>query len=468
MKMKIDANFPINISSVNEFVRVLLPNETEKDIYAYKEYKEDKIIITVKSEDNSAFIEENNLELFIEDQSLIMFKSCLLKLFKKKYSWGSLMGVRPTKMVRRFFKMGLKKEKIKELLSNMFLVKSYKIQLLLNVIECEERLLNKNATNIYVGIPFCPTKCSYCSFASYEIKSNLGKKFYNPFVETLIDEIKLIGEFSKTTKFKYESIYIGGGTPSILTDNDLIKILKTIWNCIDMSNIKEFTFEAGREDVITCSQLKILKNYGVDRISLNPQTFNEHSLKVLNRQFNRQHFDEIYECAKKLGFIINMDIIIGLPGESVDDILNTLNHLERYDMENLTVHTLARKKGSKIYKNDFINCIEKIEIVEKRIEKLIEKKNMFPYYMYRQKNSFEWGENVGYSVAGYESLFNIEMIEENQQTIGIGGGAISKIIKKDGDYTEQIKRVINPKDPALYIAEMKERHIKKILLFNEG
>ncbi|MGL5088156.1 MAG: coproporphyrinogen III oxidase [Cetobacterium sp.] len=463
--MSIVTNFPLNEKSVEEFVRILLPEAIGKDIKGEVVYSENKILIKVEIDGKNAAIEEENFESLIHDQSIIMLKGAILKAFNKNYSWGSLVGVRPTKMTRRFFQMGFTKERVIKLLNNMYLTSFEKIDLLMRVIETEERLLNKKAMNMYIGIPFCPSKCRYCSFASYEINSSLGR-FYPKFVETLLDEIKLVGELSKEKKFNYESIYIGGGTPSILTANDTERVLKAIHEHIDLSNVKEFTFEAGREDAITREKLEILKKYCVDRVSLNPQTFKEETLKDLNRTFNREHFDEVYRDIKELKFILNMDIILGLPGENVYDILNTLEELKKYDIENLTVHSLAKKKGSILYHENFEESEVERLIVEGAINNLVKEKGMQPYYMYRQKNSLEWGENVGYSILGAESRFNIEMIEENQQTMGLGGGAISKSIHKDTEYNDQIERLVNPKDPALYIAEMRLRHNKKIQFFS--
>ena len=445
----------------------MLPKEVGKDIKGEVSYKENKIVVKVEIDGKEATMEEENFEHIIEDQNLIMLKGGLLKALKKNYPWGSLIGVRPTKMTRRFMQMGFSKERVREFLNNMYLASFEKIDLLMRVIETEEKLLNKNAMNMYIGIPFCPSKCRYCSFASYEINSSLGR-FYPKFVETLLEEIELVGELSKDKEYKYESIYIGGGTPSILTEKDTERVLKAVHTHIDLSNLKEFTFEAGREDAITREKLEILKKYGVDRVSLNPQTFKEKTLKDLNRTFNREHFDEVYKDIKELGFILNMDLILGLPEESIDDILNTLNELKKYEIENLTIHSLAKKKGSTLYRENFEESEVERVIVESAIDKLVKEKGMEPYYMYRQKNSLDWGENVGYCIPGTESRFNIEMIEENQQTMGLGGGAISKAIHKETEYIDQIERLVNPKDPALYIAEMKIRHKKKIEFFSEG
>lgn len=445
----------------------MLPSEVGKDIEGELiQLENNRIRVKVKIDNNEAIMEEENFLDIIDDQGTILLKGGLLKAYNKKYPWGSLIGVRPTKMTRRYMQMGFSKERVIEFLKNTYLVNEEKINLLMDVIETEEKLLNREATNMYIGIPFCPSKCKYCSFASYEIESSLGK-FYPKFVETLLEEIKLIGELSKQKGFKYESIYVGGGTPSTLTAEDTERVLKAVHEEIDLSNLKEFTFEAGREDSITKEKLLVLKKYGVDRVSLNPQTFKESTLSSLNRTFNREHFDEVYGYIKEIGFILNMDIILGLPGEDIDDIFNTLSELEKYDIENLTVHSLAKKKGSPLYRENFEESeVERIK-VENRIHKLVQKKGMKPYYMYRQKNSLDWGENVGYSIPGYESRFNIEMIEENQQTVGLGGGAISKAIRKETECIDQIERLVNPKDPALYIAEMKVRHLKKIELFSK-
>lgn len=462
--MAIETNFPLSVKSVEEFVRILLPEGVEKDIKGEASYIDKKIRIEVEIDGKKGILEEENLEDKIEDQKIIMLKGALLKAYNKHYPWGSLVGVRPTKMTRRFFQMGYSSERVKLLLSNMYLVTPEKIELLMDVIETEEKLLNKKARNMYIGVPFCPSKCRYCSFASYEINSSLGR-FYVGFVETLLEEIELVGKFSKENGYIYESLYVGGGTPTTLNEVDLDRVLKKVHECIDISNLKEFTFEAGREDSITREKLEILKRYGVNRVSLNPQTFNEKTLKDLNRHFNRENFDKIYKDIKELGFILNMDIIIGLPGESIEDIFHTLEELEKYDIENLTVHSLAKKKGSKLYRENFEESEVERVLVEGKIKKLVQKKGMKPYYMYRQKNSLDWGENVGYSIPGFESRFNIEMIEENQETMGLGGEAISKIIKGESEYIDQIERVVNPKDPALYIKEMKIRHEKKMESF---
>ncbi|MGL4688060.1 MAG: radical SAM protein, partial [Fusobacteriaceae bacterium] len=237
---------------------------------------------------------------------------------------------------------------------------------------------------------------------------------------------------------------------------------------IDKSNLKEFTFEAGREDTITDRKLEIAKEYGVDRVSLNPQTFNLEILKKLNRSFNKENFDRCYNKMKELGFIINMDLILGLPDESEKEILCTLETIKDYDIENLTIHSLALKKASVLFKdlNRKVSDLNR-EKVEAKVKEVLKEKKMEAYYLYRQKNSADWGENIGYSKLGFESIFNVEMIEENQSTIGLGGGAITKKIIKVESERDNIIRVINPKEPATYIREMRERFLEKVKLFSE-
>ena len=443
------------------------------------ELLEDRILFNIQREENLIKIKvssENlnkntefsymDLENKIEDQILTMCKISLLKLLNKNYAWGSLMGVRPTKVLRRLLINGCGYEEARKILKDFYLVTDDKINLMETVVKKELELLDKEHINLYLGIPFCPTKCKYCSFASYEIGGGVGR-FYNDFVEALLKEIQIIGDFLKTYNKKVSSIYFGGGTPSTLTEIDLERVLKKLLENIDMSDVKEFTFEAGREDSLNIEKLEIMKKYSVDRISLNPQSFNLETLKRVNRRFNRENFDLIFNEAKKLGFIINMDLIIGLPEETTEEILDTLAQLNAYDIDNLTIHCLAFKRASKLFKeSQERNSIDRA-LIEEHIQEIVKEKKMKPYYMYRQKNIIEWGENIGYSKEGKESIFNIEMIEENQNTMALGGGGISKIVIEERNGIDYIERYVNPKDPALYIRELDKRCKEKIEMFRK-
>ena len=230
----------------------------------------------------------------------------MLKFFGKRYSWGGLMGVRPTKVVRRLLALNYSYDEIRKIMQEFLLVSEEKTELLIEVVKKELEFLDREHINLYIGIPFCPTKCKYCSFASYEIGGGVGR-YYKDFVKTLLKEIEITGEFLREENFKISSIYIGGGTPSTLTEKDLEDVLLAINTHIDMSDVREFTFEAGREDTLTDKKLELAKKYGVDRISLNPQTFKVETLKKVNRNFNRENFEKYHKKAKELGFIVNMD-----------------------------------------------------------------------------------------------------------------------------------------------------------------
>ncbi|WP_319204273.1 coproporphyrinogen III oxidase [uncultured Ilyobacter sp.] len=464
--MILDTDFDITENSMDEFLRILVPEARGRDIKIRTIEEGENISLLVETNGvKKKFTYKNHIER-IDDQKIVMAKTSLLDIYDKDYPWGSLKGVRPTKLVRRLLALNYDYPEIKDILEGLFKVSEKKSSLIIEVVKKEMEYLNRDYINMYIGIPFCPTKCRYCSFASYEINSGVGRH-YKAFVDTLIEEIKLTGEHLKENGYKLGSVYVGGGTPSILTETDIERVLASVKNNVDLSSVKEFTFEAGRVDTLTKKKLEIMKDYGVDRISLNPQTFNEETLKNLNRTFSREKFDEMYFLAKNMGFIINMDLIIGLPGEGTKEILNTVRELEKYQMENLTVHVLALKKASVLFKDGHQEEDIDREAVEKGIEDLTQKKSLKPYYMYRLKNSTQWGENLGYAIEGKESVFNIEMIEENQSTIGLGGGAITKKIWAESPVRDHIDRLVGPKEPATYVREMRERLKKKLDLFKK-
>lgn len=466
--MNIKLNKELNKRSIEEFIRVMIPEALEDDLEYNIENSVERINVSVFSKKFNIKEEFSYFNIVdkIEEQELTMTKIVLLKLYKKNYTWGSLMGVRPTKVLRRLLINELTYDEARKILKDFYLVSNKKIDLMEIVLKKELELMDKSYINMYIGIPFCPTKCRYCSFASYEINGGVGK-FYDDFVNSLLKEIELMGGFLKNYPKKIASIYFGGGTPSTLTEIDLERVLFYLIKNIDLSCVKEFTFEAGREDSISIEKLEIMKKYGVDRISLNPQSFNQETLKRVNRKFNRENFDKIFKKAKDLNFTINMDLIIGLPKESTEEILYSLKEIEKYDIDNLTIHSLSFKRASNLFKDRQEREEIDRELIEEYIEKLIKKKKMHPYYMYRQKNIIEWGENIGYSKIGKESIFNIEMIEENQNTLALGGGGISKIVLEEKKGIDYIERFINPKDPSLYIRELEKRCEEKIKMFNK-
>ncbi len=462
----IKADFYITQNSIDEFTRILAPEARGQDVKITTLKEDESIELLLEMEGKSVKVEfENHIDR-LDDQKIVMTKSGILKLYEKYYPWGALTGVRPTKLVRKLLASGFDYFEIGYILEKLYLVSSEKRELLISVVRKEMEYLNRDYINMYIGIPYCPTKCRYCSFASYELKGKMGE-YYDRFVDALIEEIKITGRTLRENGYRLESLYIGGGTPSILSESDLERVLFAVGEHVDLSSVKEFTLEAGRVDTLSDDKLEIMKKYCVDRISLNPQTFNEDTLQSLNRKFDRKKFDYMFQKSKELGFIINMDLIIGLPGETTGDILKTLNDIEEYDMDNLTVHVLALKKASDLYKDEIEREELDARMIEEKIAKITADKGLNPYYMYRQKNSIDWGENIGYAKDGTESIFNIEMIEENQSTIGLGGGAITKLIEAETDIRDKITRVVNPKDPIRYVEELEERLAKKLELFRK-
>ena len=461
----INCNIKINENKLEEFVRVLLPehydildNNSKQKIYINVTENAENIQIETTSGDNKIKFQYEKIGQKYSDQGEVMAKTSLMKLFgkEKDYKWGILIGVRPTKIVGRFLKIGLSYKKIREILKNIYLVSDEKVSLLLNIVKRQIPYLDKETIGIYIGIAYCPTKCTYCSFPAYLLKGKYAER-YDEYYESLLKEIKEIGILAKNLNLKISTIYIGGGTPSILSAKEIETLLDTVKSSFELENLKEFTFEAGRIDTLNEKKLEIIKRSGVNKISINPQSFNERTLKLVNRYHNRKQFDSVYDIAKRLGLEINMDLILGLPGETTEDILYTLEEVEKYNPENLTVHNLAIKNASKLNEENYRHEIElDYEKIFEKLDKITESKKLYPYYMYRQKNSFQWGENLGYSVDGAESVYNIEMIEENKMIIGIGAGAITKLIWNEGG-KNNIKRLVNPKDPLVWINELDDR-----------
>lgn len=484
------SNINFKFSKFEEFIRILLPehydiiNEnSQNNIYfeiniTNKNQLNSTPLINVKTElkdkNNNTIkvcelsFKEINKELY-SDQAEAMAKMSLLKLFnkEKEYKWGGLIGVRPTKIIRKLRGFNMSYEEIKKYLTNIFFVSEEKTDLLIDISHRQEPYIDFNTIGVYIGIAFCPTKCSYCSFPAYLLRGKYEEN-YGKYIQSLYREVKEIGRLLKELKLKINTIYIGGGTPSILTNEEIDQLLSIIRNHYDLSELKEFTFEAGRIDTMEKEKLLTLKKYGVDKVSINPQSFNENTLKIVNRYHNIDQFNQVYETTKQIGLKINMDLILGLPRENTEDILYSLETISNYDMDNLTIHNLAIKNASKLKKDNYShNDILDYERINEKIKEITSKKSLFPYYMYRQKNSFHWGENLGYALENSISIYNIEMIEENKSIIGIGAGSITKLIKRNDEKNrESIERIANPKDPLVWMNELENRlsHKKKKLI----
>lgn len=384
----------------------------------------------------------------------------LINLIDGEVPWGILTGIRPIKVSHDLINNNKDIYEVKRILMDEFRIHKDKAQLMIDIAMSQRKHiypLVENKYSLYIGIPFCPSRCSYCSFPAFAVGNNYDK--VGRYVDTLIYEIKGIKEIMEGKWLN--TVYIGGGTPTSIKSRDLERVIATVKESFKSEDIREFTVEAGRPDTLDMEMLKMIKSMEVDRISINPQTMNPKTLEKIGRNHDIKSIISSYNMAKDLGFdIINMDIILGLAGEDLKDVAYTLNEIEKLDPENLTVHTLALKRGSRLFNKNENHDEASNEI--QRMLKLTEAKaaeiGMFPYYLYRQKQMVGNLENIGYSKLGKESIYNISMMEEKETIIGAGLGAVSKIYNpKDNT----IKRLPNFKGLKEYLNRMDELIEKK-------
>ena len=373
--------------------------------------------------------------------------------------WGVMCGIRPAKNVRGLLDSGFEKEEAYKFLKEVYEVSDEKLELAFEVAENEEIILSdigKNSVGIYIGIPFCPTRCMYCSFVSTDMR--ISGKYMDEFVDKLVLEIKKTAEIINKINSYIESIYIGGGTPTSLSAAQLEKIFTAVNDNFDLSRIKEFTLEAGRADTITKEKLEAAKKGGVDRISINPQTMNDITLKKIGRAHTVKMFKDCFKLARETGFkIINADLIAGLPDETPEMFKYSLDEVIKLRPENITVHSMCIKRAANLRMTDTrLTEAKQMNEMLSYTQKRMKEENMIPYYMYRQKNISGNLENVGYSKKGCMSAYNISIMEEKQTIIALGGGGSTKVVKGD-----KIERIFNFKNPDEYIRRFDEILKKK-------
>ncbi len=402
-------------------------------------------------------------------------RKLLCKINMRTPVWGTMTGVRPTKIVMNEMMSGGDKSHVKSVLKEVYCCSKDKAELAYNIAEHELDLLKKadykNGYSLYIGIPFCPTTCLYCSFTSYPY-DKFGHLADN-YIEALIKELKFLSDISVGKKLT--SVYIGGGTPTALTDRQLYRLLSFISDNFLLDSCYEFTVEAGRPDSITDSKLKVLKDFGVKRISVNPQTMKQSTLELIGRKHTVRQTIEAFNMARENGFDnINMDLIIGLPEEIPEDFCNTLSQIESLNPDSLTIHSLVVKRASRLSialddcRTDTV-CAESIT-GSMCIEKMLDIGQEFayshgykPYYMYRQKNKAGYfgssgQENIGYAREGKECLYNILIMEEKQTILAAGAGASTKLYHKE---LGQVSRIENVKNVSDYIVRVDEMIARK-------
>jgi len=375
--------------------------------------------------------------------------------------WGILTGIRPAKIASGLIERGMSCLEITEHMQERFMVCRERAMLCASVARAEQELLENGPNkgySLYIGIPFCPSKCLYCSFTSYPIEK------YSDAVDDYINAVKreldyTAGHFEGRVP---DTIYIGGGTPTSLDDESFEELLRYVGEKFDVPSVKEYTVEAGRPDTITSAKLDIMRNYGVERISINTQSINNKTLKRIGRAHSAEDFAEAYKLAREKGFRhINIDLILGLPDECEADVENTFKAVTALEPAEITVHTLAIKRASRLKAElpvtDLAESVQMERFLD--ISKVYMDSHGFkPYYMYRQKNSVGNFENVGYAKAGFGCLYNVQIMEECCTIMAVGAGGISKFVN---DKNGRIERAFNVKDVGEYIERIDEMVSRK-------
>mgnify|MGYP003300070237 CR=1 FL=1 len=395
----------------------------------------------------------------------------LKKGSKKELPWGTLTGIRPTKIPMKLMEEGYSDEAIASYMKETYFATYEKIQLSIDIAKREKALLSKidyeNGYSLYIGIPFCPSTCLYCSFTSYPLA--VWSKQVDAYLDALEKEIHFTAV--KFQNKKLNSIYIGGGTPTTLNPQQLDRLIRKIKCSFDLQHCVEFTVEAGRPDSITREKLAVLRKHGIDRISINPQTMKQETLDLIGRRHTVEEIVESFQMARELGFDnINMDLIMGLPQESLEDVKNTMEQLKALEPDNITIHSLAIKRAARlnIFKDHYkdmqmINTQKHMDLCAEYCKEM----GLLPYYLYRQKGMAGNMENVGYAKSGKAGVYNILIMEEKQTIMALGAGATTKFVlsERNPDGSHRIERVENVKDVKNYLErvdEMIQRKMKKM------
>lgn len=432
-----------NISTV-----IVDNNEHNKKIFAKTNKKLDNNIRTI-----SKRIIERSLFYYLNEK------------FDANVPWGILTGIRPVKIVQELLDDGLEIEDIRENMKKQYLIRDEKLDLIIDIALRERPFIypvTDKKISLYVSVPFCPTRCLYCSFPSHPLE-RFGS-YRHEYVETVLKEAEGVADIIEKQGKEIESLYIGGGTPTALEAEDLEYLIQGLFERLDLSNIKEFTVEAGRPDSITREKLEALKRNNVSRISINPQTMNQETLDFVGRKHSVEDIKDCFILARELGFDnINMDLILGLPGENLEMVENTMKEIVSLNPESVTVHTLALKRASDLninmesYKDALIGYQTVIDMISLS-RKYMDEYGYNPYYMYRQKHMLGNLENIGYAKEGYECLYNMQIMEEKQSNYAIGAGAVSKFVYLDEN---RIERVDDVKNLQVYLERVDDMILKK-------
>lgn len=442
----------------NEKITVIRDSSEPQPPYIYTEVS-DKITISVNI--GSFNKSETAVKKLTDDDNELVSAQLLYKLLCDftglTQPWGILTGVRPVKLLRRLAEESSEEQAVKKFEKDFF-VSNEKIALSRETEHNERKILELSkpeSFSLYVGIPFCPSRCSYCSFVMASIER--AEKLIEPYTKLLCEEIKRTAEIANKLGLRLETVYFGGGTPTTLSAEQLDTVLRTVNKSFDMSTCREFTVEAGRPDTIDIAKLFALKENKVDRISINPQTVNDEVLKTIGRKHTAQQFFDAFELARKCGFDnINTDLIAGLPTDTPESFKNSLDSIVRLNAECITVHTLCMKRASRLTTEGVTLDLQQARDAREMLaytQNILGQNEYIPYYMYRQSRMVGNLENVGWSKRGFESLYNVYVMDETHTILACGSGGVTKLKRNNPDYLE---RIFNFKYPYEYIDRFDE------------
>lgn len=442
----------------NEKITVIRDFSEPQPPYIYTEVS-DKITISVNI--GSFNKSETAVKKLTDDDNELVSAQLLYKLLCDftglTQPWGILTGVRPVKLLRRLAEESNEEQAVKKFEKDFF-VSNEKIALSRETEHNERKILELSkpeSFSLYVGIPFCPSRCSYCSFVMASIER--AEKLIEPYTKLLCEEIKRTAEIANKLGLRLETVYFGGGTPTTLSAEQLDTVLGTVNKSFDMSTCREFTVEAGRPDTIDIAKLFALKENNVDRISINPQTVNDEVLKTIGRKHTAQQFFDAFELARKCGFDnINTDLIVGLPTDTPESFKNSLDSIVRLNAECITVHTLCMKRASRLTTEGVTLDLQQARDAREMLaytQNILGQNEYIPYYMYRQSRMVGNLENVGWSKRGVESLYNVYVMDETHTILACGSGGVTKLKRNNPDYLE---RIFNFKYPYEYIDRFDE------------
>lgn len=378
--------------------------------------------------------------------------------------WGILTGVRPGKLAHKLLDSGLSCDELPQYLERHYLLPHGQAQLLTEICLRQRQLLPaaEKQVGIYIGIPFCPTRCSYCSFPSgiVPLEEELQQKFLNFIEQDMLTVVQLLSMYS----LNVTAVYIGGGTPTSLSETAFARLIALTARHLLLPGVREFTVEAGRPDCFSAEKLKVMEACGVNRISVNPQTLHDKTLKAIGRSHTVQDFYRSYDLVRHSGIkTVNTDLIIGLPGETADDVRASLDGIRALAPDNLTVHTLTLKKSAPIFRAQFSSLTaEDAEALVAYGSETAAAMGMLPYYLYRQHYMLGNLANIGYAASGSASLYNIQMMEERHVVLGIGPASATKVPQADGHH---LKKLNMPKDIGAYTGNLPQLAHKRSLLF---